>query len=710
MTTRILCLFLLLAGAACSDPNLLQECVSDEECPEDLRCIQQLCSPPECATDEIVCGGECINPRIELEFCGGCDGCPTLPDASPLQCVEGQCVYRCDDGFVDVNDDIDRVNGDGCECQADGPEVCDGRDNDCDGLLDGEDDDLTPCPSESGATGACEAGSCALRCAETTVDVNGDLGTGGDGCECTVGAEVCDGADNDCDGAVDDEDDDLDLSACPVVEGAEPTACAGSCVYMCAGDFEDPNGDLQSGPDGDGCECSPAGEEVCDGVDNDCDGDTDDQDEAFMPSACALTQGVCAGSVANCVDGQSVDCPTETYDAQAAIHGAAFQPDVETICDEVDNNCDGDVDELCCGETVAHLDLTTGDGTLGLVAMASNSDGSQSAILLKRGTSYQLLLVHDDGRHSEPIDLGGDEIRGGRVALHHDPSTSRYFVSRTIGPQVVYTRITEDGTVVDGIPVTVDRQLEQIRTVHLPTGGQGAFLIVGLDGFELFVAGIRGEEVAGLDVLREEAFGRVHSVDSVAVDQDRLRITAEVSDSGQVAELNRELLVATATLTGATPSFATQDSMVFPKISTNEVGRRSRGSVIAGDWIYRVIHDAPFIRVVRQELDRGPNAPVDSIRSFEDEVTLRSVHPFGDDAVLVFDVGDIGQNPYFFDGDLDATARINLVAFTEFQFGEKRAASHLHGVTVVTHVGTLQTGKIVYSVLNHRGEALCTWD
>lgn len=75
--------------------------------------------------------------------------------------------------------------------------------------------------------------------------------------------------------------------------------------------------------------CTPTGEEVCDGMDNDCDGRTD---EDLTPITCGL--GECQRTVPACINGVQQDCvPLER---------------AEEICgDNRDNNCGGSVDEGC---------------------------------------------------------------------------------------------------------------------------------------------------------------------------------------------------------------------------------------------------------------------------------------------------------------------------------------------------------------------------
>jgi hypothetical protein len=92
-------------------------------------------------------------------------------------------------------------------------------------------------------------------------------------------------------------------------------------------------------------EIHPGAEEVCDGVDNDCDGEVDeglgtswyedfDGDGYGAPGTGVV---VCDACLTGYVRDQS-DCD----DGDAAIHPAA-----DERCDGLDNDCDGDVDEGC---------------------------------------------------------------------------------------------------------------------------------------------------------------------------------------------------------------------------------------------------------------------------------------------------------------------------------------------------------------------------
>ena len=142
--------------------------------------------------------------------------------------------------------------------------------------------------------------------------------------------EFCDGTDNDCDGAIDEglNYNGQDLGAfCTGVGACGPgvVTCNDQGLATCS-----------TNPDG---PFSQASAELCDGIDNDCNGATDESHSVggvFVGYPCDGV-GACGAGVAECLDLTTAVCSTSPG-------GSASEAVVE-VCDGVDNDCDGHVDE-----------------------------------------------------------------------------------------------------------------------------------------------------------------------------------------------------------------------------------------------------------------------------------------------------------------------------------------------------------------------------
>ena len=206
----------------------------------------------------------------------------------------------------------------------------------------------------------------------------------------------------------------------------------------------------------------PDATEVCNGIDDDCDGDVDDADESWESSSGGkwFSDGDGDGfgdpssSLAACIQPSGyIDDDTDCDDADEAVH-----PDATEICNGIDDDCDGLVD----GDD-ASLDTTTmgefyldadGDGhgddgaetvwgcegDVGLSADATDCDDADAAVYPGAPELCDLLDQDCDGIADELTDAASFRDAEGRSTDYTSAFSSG---SETAGHSVI---LSDDGT------------------------------------------------------------------------------------------------------------------------------------------------------------------------------------------------------------------------------------------------------------------------
>jgi len=371
-----------------------------------------LCNPnsPELQTDTANCGS-CFHQCI-------------VPNATP-SCVAGMCKFTCQTGFFDA--DKDPTNG--CECTKTngGVEICDGLDNDCNGLIDDSFDFLGDVKNCGGcnhqcafpfATATCVSGVCTQgACLPNFYDRDPAV----PGCETQCiktngGIEICDGLDNDCDGVVDDN-----LGA-PTVTCLSKGVCAGT-QPTCSGQ----NGWVCNYPSS--YQTIEDTSKGCDTLDNDCNGLTDEPFQ--IGKTCIYGTGPCAGTGTWVCD-----------NSMAGNHrcmGSMKPPGVE-ICDGIDNDCDGLVDEL---------------------ASASNRTTDDALVYIKSGSVDVTMFAYEASRYDATAgNYGFDSTRRpctvpGKLPWSNVTMTEAETACSLIGPNWRVCTATEWQTACEGSSATI---------------------------------------------------------------------------------------------------------------------------------------------------------------------------------------------------------------------------------------------------------------
>ena len=310
-----------------------------QPCSRDNHCVSNFCQGGACAvpscTDQqqngtetgVDCGGDCT-------ACAVGKGCNVDGDCTSSRCREGTCAAppaTCDDG--DKN---------GAETDVDcGGESCGGCPLEDNCMADSD------CLSGYCKFGVCKEATCSdgeQNQGEAAVDCGGPCDPCETGKSCNAGGDCRSGR---CEGG--------ECSSCSDGRqsgGETGIDCGGPCQQgcsqggSCSGDEDCATGKCEGGsccqPNRCG-DCAPLPEETCNGKDDDCDGQTDEGLAAEAPD-CQKQQGVCQGAEAVCRGSQGWTCDEQVLSNHHPDYNAAR----DLNCDNIDNDCDGEVDEDPC--------------------------------------------------------------------------------------------------------------------------------------------------------------------------------------------------------------------------------------------------------------------------------------------------------------------------------------------------------------------------
>lgn len=387
-------------GAAC---DTAADC-DDTECiilgvgSDDAFCSLRCATDDDCPDDGV---SSCLSISNQ-------DGLVRICQPSDL------CIDRDGDGFG---------SGPGCrgkDCDDDdaasypgAPELCNGIDNNCNGLAD--DNALgAGLPCDTGMQGVCADGWTA--CTQSNIV-----------CQANVlpdtRREICNGRDDDCDGLVDEgPDTPEDANGNTVFGVGFPCGTPGDACFRGYQECDSATGILACNQDVEATNVP----DVCDGVDNNCNGQIDEDandPDGLLGRACSVGVSVCRGSGTYICNTNDPLAPPVCSAVERTGNAQA-----ET-CNYADDNCNGQVDEdfvnaagvyytaAHCGQCNTDCNTLFGDAAAKGIVPSCKLTGSDAACEFTCAANrFNLDKVNENGCEFEPDNQAiyvSTPVRGG---------------------------------------------------------------------------------------------------------------------------------------------------------------------------------------------------------------------------------------------------------------------------------------------------------
>ncbi len=413
----------------------------------------ELCETVADCSDGVFCNGlETCSPMAPSADARGCVAALGIPCLASQTCDEEDDLCESD---CDMAPDADGDGHDAAECGGDdcddsnsnrfpgNTEVCDedGIDEDCDSeTLGGPESDIDEdgVPSDR----CCNVRGSEIRCGLDCDDARASVRPGA--------GEICNGFDDDCDGRVDEgvetlqyADFDLDGFGNPAI--ALERECDDDPRWTTNSD--DCN-DLEPA-------MHPGAEEICDGLDNDCDGDPNDdidvdRDGFLDPrSACANGGETIIDRTLRCADSEVRPCDCNDLDP-------LVYPGSPERCNGIDDDCDEGVD----GGGIDEGGFGEGGEPLGADAACATVLGERDALgycgTNAEGEAGCVALGCEEGR----ADCDRSDANGCETILRNDPDNCG-------GCGVICRGECRDGFCDDGCPECAPPGLSEVIAIAI---------------------------------------------------------------------------------------------------------------------------------------------------------------------------------------------------------------------------------------------------